>query len=487
MEAEDAFSSAIASRFEFNMNMMRKAIDTADGDKIDDVFKSLLQTEKLRYFDEAGNIADPDLIRIGDEVTFRTKLEGRAAEFAALVNNAPYLRPFFPFVKTGHNIMVFTAESTPLAPFTREWQAVMAGTDESAKAILKGRAATGTFVMLSAALAAGSGRLTGAGPSDPREREQWLMNHQPRSILVGDKWVSYERWEPFASVMQAAADVTWGIQKGLVDESKAAHLVSYMTYAFAQNFTDKSVFSGLDPLSRLLKPGADPMGVAMVPAEVLNNFFPMSSARRALANSMNGHRKWFDNRFSQLLDQATGGLLPQGATQYDWLDGTPVTSGNSGLYNALSPINVHKRKSDIVRDTLEDLGFKSNVISKTLDGEKMTAQERSELSRLMGSGALYKELEKLIKHRGYDKFGKELRKARAADPDVFTPGGQLGLDREQSAYIEIKEVIIRHRDEALAAVRSKDSPISARAERRRARKDEAGRRTAQDLQNFYKN
>ena len=122
----------------------------------------------------------------------------------------------------------------------------------------------------------------------------------------------------------------------------------------------------------------------------------------------------------------------------------------------------------------------------------MTAEERSKLSALMGSGELYKELEAVIKHRGYDKYAKELRKARAADnsnliPGMGLPGGQLGLDRDQSVYIEIKEIIMRHRDEALAAIRSPDSPLSERAAERQKLRDQAKTRTAQDLQNFYKN
>ena len=156
--------------------------------------------------------------------------------------------------------MVFTAESTPLTVFTKEWQDVMAGSDESAKAILKGRAATGSFIMLSAAMMAGAGLITGAGPATGPERDAWERNHKPRSIKIGDTWVSYERMEPFSSVIQAAADITYGIKRGLIDENKAQFLASYMTYAFAQNFTDKSVFSGLDPLSKLLNPGFNPCG-----------------------------------------------------------------------------------------------------------------------------------------------------------------------------------------------------------------------------------
>ena len=492
MEAEDTFASAISARFEFNSNMMRRAIEEANGDNVDDVFRALLDQEKKRYFTESGEILDPRLQEVADESTFRHKLEGKAVEFADLVAKIPALRPFFPFVKTGHNIMVFTAESTPLTVFTKEWQDVMAGSDEAAKSILRGRAATGSFVMLSAALMAGQGLITGNGPAPGPARDAWERNHKPRSIKIGDQWVSYERMEPFSSVIQAAADVTWGIKEGLISEDKAQYLTSYMTYAFAANFTDKSVFSGLEPLSRILNPtGNSAEAVAMVPAEVINNVIPGASLRRALANAMQPHRDYYDSQWQRLLDQATGGILPGvGHTQYDWLDGSPITSGNQGLYNAISPLNVHKRGTDIVRDTLETLGYDSQTILKTTSGEELTAQERSELSKLMGGGALFKELESAIKVRGYDKFGEELRKARGRDLDVtgvFEKGGNLGTDAQQSAYVEINEIVMKHRDMALEAIRTRNSRLDTAAGKKQQRKDEARTRTAEDLRNFHKN
>jgi hypothetical protein len=50
-------------------------------------------------------------------------------------------------------------------------------------------------------------RLTGSIPNEPAERERWKANGiQPFSIKVGDKWVSYQRVEPLATVMGLAAD-----------------------------------------------------------------------------------------------------------------------------------------------------------------------------------------------------------------------------------------------------------------------------------------
>lgn len=51
------------------------------------------------------------------------------------------------------------------------------------------------------------GLITGAEPEDPAERQRWRANGiQPMSVKVGDKWVSYSRAEPFATVLGLAAD-----------------------------------------------------------------------------------------------------------------------------------------------------------------------------------------------------------------------------------------------------------------------------------------
>jgi len=95
-------------------------------------------------------------------------------------------------------------------------------------------------------------KLTGSIPDEPAERERWKANGiQPFSIKVGDKWVSYQRVEPFATVMGLAADtfalsdryLSGKIQKGKeVDEAMAtswSNLKSnILDKTFLQGFAD---------------------------------------------------------------------------------------------------------------------------------------------------------------------------------------------------------------------------------------------------------
>ena len=60
-----------------------------------------------------------------------------------------------------------------------------------------GRQSMGAVVMASMFFAFGEGKITGAGPTDPKAR-RFLRNAgwQPYSIKLGDKYYSYNRLDP---------------------------------------------------------------------------------------------------------------------------------------------------------------------------------------------------------------------------------------------------------------------------------------------------
>ena len=60
-----------------------------------------------------GRVMNEELLDVAKELTYQTELEGWAGTFAKTIDQIPVLRPFFPFVKTGHNIMVYTGTHTP--------------------------------------------------------------------------------------------------------------------------------------------------------------------------------------------------------------------------------------------------------------------------------------------------------------------------------------------------------------------------------------
>lgn len=461
LTTSDELFKTMIGRMEYNTRTMLKAIEesTGSGQTVTETFERLLEEGTDTAFDaKTGALKDEDLIAAAKDSTFQTDLEGAARSFADLINEFPPLRPFFPFVKTGHNIMVFAASHVPyLHKALGEYKAVMESDDEYAKAIWKGREAVGRFIVISGAAAAFADHITGNGPPDPAERKVWLQTNAPRSIRVGEytdkngnkktKWFDYSRIEPFGQILSAVADLVqmskYGWRNGLGEEQRE-YLAGYLTYAIAMNLTNKSYMQGVVPLGQMLTPGWQGLStLAKLPAEVANNFIPLSGARRSLANGLNPYMQEYDGALQRLMSTASAGLykLP---IKYDYLDGKPMFSPSGGV-NALLPFAVQDKNADPVRLALTNIEFESSDVMKSVSGVKLKPEHISRVQQLMGQSGLYQELKKLVTHENFPKVVEQYRSDLRA--------GIAGDKRNQFFYREILRIHERYRDAALDRVK----------------------------------
>jgi hypothetical protein len=449
----DEFFKTMVSRMEYNSRVMMKAIEESAGtdDPVKEVFERLYKDSYDRTFDpDTGKILDDDLLNIAKETTFQTDLEGWAKSFGDFVTAVPPLRIFFPFVKTGHNIMVYAGTHVPvLGKHLSEYKAVMAGEDEYSKAVMRGRQAWGTMLVLGAALAAHNGMITGNGPPDPEERKLWEKQHPPRSIRIGNYWVDYSRIEPFGWLLSSVADIYDFTKRGRLSEDRGQYLAGYITYAIAANFTNKSYMQGVVPLGRLLTPGWQGIQVlTTLPVDTINSFLPMSGLRSTFANMLTPYKQEFNGLIDRSLYRASGGFAKVGSPMYDWLDGSLVEAPNGG-FNALNPLAIRTRKQDVVRDALEDIEFDNTIISKTLSGVKLGREHRSRMQQIMGNSGLHKELEQWVTN---PNFGSAVRSFKAR-----LSAGERVYKENEPFYDEIVRIILRHRDAAVDQVK-RESP-----------------------------
>ena len=445
----DEFFKTMVSRMEYNSRTMMKAIEESAGtdDPVKEVFERLYKASYDRTFDpDTGRILDDELLDVAKDVTFQAELEGMAKSFGNFVNSVPVMKIFFPFVKTGHNILVYAGTHVPvLGKYLDEYKAVMAGEDDYAKAVMRGRQAWGTVLVLGAALSAHNGMITGNGPPDPEERKLWLKQHPARSIRVGDKWIDYSRIEPFGWLLSSVADLYDMTQRGRLSEDRAGYLAGYLTYAVAANFTNKSYMQGVVPLGRILTPGWQGIEtLKQVPVDTINNFIPLAGVRSTFANMLTPYMQEYNEVLDRSLFRASGGLAKVGAPMYDWLDGSLVPNPNAG-FNAINPIAIRTRKKDIVRDALEDIEFDNTVISKTVYKVKLDREQRSRMQQIMGNSTLHKELEQWIKQPSFSTAVKDFRARLAA--------GDRVVKENEPFYSEIVRIIERHRDAAVEQVK----------------------------------
>lgn len=242
--AEDEFFKTIAYRMEVGAQAVRQA--TSEG----------LQGPELR-----ARVADlisspPETIRLqaADAALYATFTQnaGDAAQALLKLREAwPATMYVLPFVRTPINIMAYGFERTPLAPMMAGFRAdVAAGGARAQLALVKMGA--GTSIMLAAADYADRGLITGQGPKEPGKREALMrQGWQPYSVRVGDKWVAYDRADPYGLLFGFAADISETVNRMEVDGDKldeASELLAAGITAIASTTVNKTYLRGLADL-----------------------------------------------------------------------------------------------------------------------------------------------------------------------------------------------------------------------------------------------
>lgn len=147
-----------------------------------------------------------------------------------------------PFVRTPVNITKFALERSPAGFF----KLIGAKSQKEVTQILA-RATMGSSIAAAVAFWTMQGRITGSGPKNRNERDAlFRQGWQPYSVLVGDKYYSYQRLEPSSMIVGFTADAVERAKESgdEIDENIAAQIV----YSISQNLSDKTFFSGISGL-----------------------------------------------------------------------------------------------------------------------------------------------------------------------------------------------------------------------------------------------
>lgn len=154
--------------------------------------------------------------------TFTRELGSAGKKLQSLSSDHPSVKFVIPFMRTPINIFKYATERTPFGIALKETrEAISKGgraRDEAISKMLVGSSIGSTAIAL-----AYGGKLTGGAPRDPQSRANFYESgRQPNSIRVGDKWVSYARIEPLASVMGTAANLAQAWDYMSSDEQEKA-------------------------------------------------------------------------------------------------------------------------------------------------------------------------------------------------------------------------------------------------------------------------
>lgn len=429
-------------------------VSDADAKELTRLLESKFQSQ---VWAADGQLQDGILKRAQEEVSLTEDLRGWAADFERAVEKAPVLKPFMLFMKTGINSLKLVAKHTPL--LNRKLQEVhdirtlpwddpkmlsqygVKSPEDHAEllAMTNGRVALGYAATAIASTLYLNGHLTGNGPSDAELRNTWTrLKWQPRSIKIGNTFVSYDALEPFNTFLSAVADI--GDASKEMGDDWAMDNLGRIGFIMGMNVTNKTFLTGLQQFIDLVQmKGTKP---ASVIANIANGTLPWAGFRNELGRLLSPGMRELDNGIQDSLRNRNlwaefmagpDGKLPY---RYDQLDGSIIRDYDvpTRIFNMVSPLQLNPG----VSQTREML-FRSGLDLKTTfnsgpNGEELTAKMKSEFNRILGKQNIEGQLTRLFQNPQIGNSILEMEAARAARMPVTADDTLHGREINRIIY-----------------------------------------------------
>lgn len=327
---------------------------------------------------------------------------------------ATFSQLFLPFVKTPLNIMAYTARNSPLAVTSKAWQKDFAkGGAARAKAI--GEFAVGSSALMGMISFGMEGRLTGRPPKDKKARQVWFENgYKPYSIKIGNKWMSYQRMEPFATHLAIVGDITSGLsQAGAKYENDAGALMQAVTMAFVESTKDKTFFEGISKLMDVIDAVGNPekgWTIDRAAQEIAVSFAPYGSLLNEYRKAVDPQLREVEGLVDRFMNRIPGYSddLP---AQYSWLTGKPIVDQANPIFN-LYPSSQFK--DDPVMGAMLKYNVGLTPPSEKIKGIKLSSEQYSRLNQISGTVEIdgktrYQALAEALGRADLDFSNEELR------------------------------------------------------------------------------
>jgi hypothetical protein len=244
LEAADNFWKAIIYDSEINTHALAQAKKEAIQDPVDLAARTkwLMENPPEPWKESAWQTAL--------EYTYQDD-PGKLVKALARIQNLPGGKLLVPFIKTPANILRFQLRRSPLGVISQkniaDWKA-----GGVARAEVMGKIGVGTGLMASALALYMHGKVTGAFPSDPRERAQWEQeNRKPWSILVNGHWLSFDRVQPIGLYMSDVAALGEALKND--DFKQSEQLSQKLAYQMLKGPFDVNFLQGMSAVMDLIE------------------------------------------------------------------------------------------------------------------------------------------------------------------------------------------------------------------------------------------
>ena len=354
-----------------------------------------------------GKDVDLKAMDVGRYQTFTRELGETGRNIQSFINRNPYWRFLLPFVRTPVNIVKYAGERTPLGFMSKEFKEKLAKGGAEKDEVL-GRLLFGSSVMTTVGFLAGSGHITGAGPTDSNERRALLATGwRPYSIKIGDSYYSYNRFEPVGILFGVAADmqeigdyVFNESEKNEENELELDRLASMLMGSVTNNLTNKTFLSGISSAIQVI---TDPSryGDRFV-QRFTGSFVPTVFAHLSQYDdpALRDARNVTDNFLSRLPFLGYSKELPARRDIFG-----DVRTRDQGLgIGTFSPIRLSEMKNDPVYNEFYKIGLYPSMPTRKVRNVSLEPKEYEELLALQNKLKTKERIQQIIESPSYQNL-----------------------------------------------------------------------------------
>lgn len=262
-----------------------------------------------------------------------------------LRNQAPGGRLIIPFVNTIGNLLKRGIEMTPGLGLT------LAKGQNPSEVIAK--QIEGSVIGLWTFAKIADGKITGAAPTSPNEREAFYRQGKKAwSVKIGDEWYQYRRIEPFNTVI-ASVTVAYDAIKNAKDDETAIETFGVMTSDLKNNLIDSGYLQGITQILNRhgsLRGMEKRLATSLVPySGFLQSINKSVEALKTGSAKLRDTSTW-EGAFSRVIPGMNENVKPK----LDVWGNEIMLEG--GIFRQWLPYRWSTEKKDVTESSLETLG-----------------------------------------------------------------------------------------------------------------------------------
>ena len=400
----------------------------------------LLAAEKMHYdtlFDADGLVKDKTLKSMAGEIQLNLD-DGLASYLTDATTAYPILKEVMAFPRTASNYMRAAASWTPITMIpgiSKYSKTIYAKTsDDIAEALLEhgivyakepnaqvifenlkaeyiGRLAFSSLLVSTLFGYAMSGNIRGNGHYNASERNKQRdqMGYEPKTIRIGNKWVSYKGIIGIEHILAIIGDLAY--YSGDLDEHLLENWESKLAWTIGATFLNETPLAGVEPLFDAMN--GNVRAFNRLVSQSLSSWIPASGGLGVIANATDSAQKDINGEIIAFVKNRIPGLKSSLPNQIDIWTGQPINDIDNPFLralNAISPVQI-SGSNEPWRQFLKDIEYKGLGILKmdSTGSYEWKPEDREIINQYIGEQEIWKEVVRIMNRKDYQEQIKQIK------------------------------------------------------------------------------